>query len=372
METMRVSALPRGTAFVRYAKALAMAGRAGMHSAANIAEQWRDTPQVAMALRGGLNAATLGLVAKGAIDVGTTGDPNFASALAQFTYLSSEFVELLRPLAIIGRLAGARRVPFDVSFARQNSGASVSWVGANAPAPVSQLSLDLMTMGHAQISGIVAISKELALSMKPSAGQLFQTELLAAVAQFLDQQFISPGISAVAGVSPASITNGITPMQSSGSTATAIAADLTTLLTSLADADVGLVAPFWIMTQSDCVRLATKTTTTGARAFPDVTAKGGSVYGVPILASNSVPHSTSGGSIVVLLDAAQIDIGDEGLIGIDVSQEASVQMDSAPAGGAQQLVSLWQQNYIGYRVTAFRNWQRRRDEAVAVLDGCHF
>jgi hypothetical protein len=100
--------------------------------------------------------------------------------------------------------------------------------------------------------------------------------------------------------------------------------------------------------------------------------RGGELMGIPVLTSNSVPGSTSGGSVVVLVDAASVDVADEGLLAVDVTEEATLQMDSAPASGAQQGVSLWQSDLVGFRITAFRNWQRRHDAAVAYLDAVHW
>ena len=48
---------------------------------------------------------------------------------------------------------------------------------------------------------------------------------------------------------------------------------------------------------------------------------------------------------------------------IDASQEASLQMDSAPASPADATtvyVSLWQTNTVGLRAERFVNWKRRR------------
>ena len=64
------------------------------------------------------------------------------------------------------------------------------------------------------------------------------------------------------------------------------------------------------------------------------------------------------------MDASQIGIADEGLLTIDVSDEASVQMSDTPSAGAQQRGSLWQSRLVSYRLTCFRNWPRRRDEAA--------
>jgi hypothetical protein len=49
---------------------------------------------------------------------------------------------------------------------------------------------------------------------------------------------------------------------------------------------------------------------------------------------------------------------------LDVSREASVQMDSAPATPPTPLVSFWQQNLVGLRAERFINWKRAANDAV--------
>jgi hypothetical protein len=89
--------------------------------------------------------------------------------------------------------------------------------------------------------------------------------------------------------------------------------------------------------------------------------------GVPVICSNSVPGSVSGGQIIVALSAGDVDVA-RGGASVDVSERASVQMTDAPGTGAQSLVSLWQNNLTGLRLTVFANWAKRRTTACAYLD----
>jgi HK97 family phage major capsid protein len=94
---------------------------------------------------------------------------------------------------------------------------------------------------------------------------------------------------------------------------------------------------------------------------------GGTFFGIPVVTSNAVPIESDATTSIVLMDASQIFLADEGGITLDVSMEASLQMDGAPSAGATTLVSLWQNNMVGLRAERYINWQRRRDAAVAVL-----
>jgi hypothetical protein len=68
-------------------------------------------------------------------------------------------------------------------------------------------------------------------------------------------------------------------------------------------------------------------------------------------------------------------MADDGGVNIDVSREASVQMDSAPDNpptASTVLVSFWQNNLVGIRAERFINWRRRRDAAVAFIQGARY
>jgi HK97 family phage major capsid protein len=374
--TRAVSLTLRGMSFTRLAVAQAVAGRrGGLLAARDYARRWRDTPRVAElfdAMIQGFDPQTEfeQTVTRAAVGAGNV--TTWASALVQYQHVAAEFVDLLRPATLLGRLAGVRRVPFEITYPRLTGGATVGWTGAGAPAPVSELAFESAQLGLAKATGIVVVTTELARLARPAGEALVRSELLKAAAQFLDRQFIDPAVAAVSDTSPASVTHGVTPTQSSGSTATAIAADLGAMVATMADADVPFSAPFWIMRGSDAARLAAKRDTAGGPAFPDVRVNGGTLLGIPVLTTNGVPASLSGGSIVVLIDAAAVDVADEGMATIDTSSEAALQMQSAPSQGEQQAVSLWQSNMTALRVTAFANWRMRHAEAIAVLDNVHW
>jgi HK97 family phage major capsid protein len=375
--TRTVSSLPKGSAFIRYAAAKAFARKGDLIEASGFArERWgRTNPEIADVLFAEGMGARIDPVLrermrKAAVAAGTTTDASFASPLAQFDVMAAEFAALLRPMTIAGRMAGMRQVPFDISYPRQSSGVALTWVGEGLAAPATAVAYDSATLGHAKCAGVVAVSSELARLSKPSAETLLRNELLAGAVQFLDAQLIDPAVAAVSNVSPASITSGITPIVSSGSTATELAADFASMIASLADAEC-LTSPYWIMRNADAGKLACRRDAQGGLAFPSITPKGGTLLGIPVLTSNAVPASVSGGSIIALVDAAQIEYADENLLAVDASNTATLQLVDDPNNTAAAQVSLWQSDLVGFRLTAYRNWRRRRDEAVAVLDQVH-
>lgn len=362
--------LPKGTAFTRYCIALA-ATRGVRSDALDFARRWKDTtPEVFASIRD--NAADL--IQRTAVTAGTTTDSDWAEPLVIYQNMASEFIDLLRPETILGKMPSLRRVPFNISVAGKTQGSTVGWVGQGLPKPVSELKFNEVTLGAAKAAGIVVISEELAKFSSPAAENLIRQDLVETMAQFLDEQFINPAIVAVANVSPAAVTQGILSQRitSGGATVALVTADIKSLFDLFAAANLSPSGGVWVMRPAEAIALSLLRTSQDVFAFPTITAEGGTWFGYPVIVSNSVPHSASGGAIIAFIKQNEIFLADDGGVRIDVSNQASLQLDSAPSNGAQSLVSLWQNNLIGIRAERFINWQRRRDTAVAYIDAVNF
>lgn len=357
-----ISSLPKGTGFTRYAMALARS-RGSLPDAANIADrQWdwhKTTPDV-------------GTVLKAAVAAGTTSDASWAGPLVAYQTLAAEFIEALRPATIVGRLAGIRRVPFLARMPRVTSGSTAAWAGQAKPKPISRMSLDLVQLAPTKVAGIIVLSDEIVRFSTPSAVASVQRDMIAGISQFMDAQFIDPAVTAVADTNPASITNGITPRHSTGATVAAVTADVAAVFAVGIAANVSYQTGFWIMHPRTALALSMMRETGTEPDFPDITIKGGTFFGLPVIVSASVPINSSGQAIIVLIDASEIFLSDDGQVLLDVSRETSLQMVSDPATGAAQEVSLWQANMVGLRAERYVNYQRRRDAAVGVIDQITF
>ena len=360
--------LPKGTTFTRYAMALARS-KGNLMQAVEIAKQWGDsTPQVETIL-------------KAAVAAGTTTDTTWAKPLVEYENMASEFAELLRPATIIGRIPGLRRVPFNIKIPRQTGGSTVGWVGEGKPKPVSALAFDQVTLGMAKTAGIVVITDELARSSSPAAEEVVRQDLIDQTAQFLDRQFVDPTVTAVAGVSPASITNGVDAITASGTDADAFRADAKQLMAAYIAANMSLAGAVWIMTETQALSLALMLNPLGQQEFPGMTATGtGTLLGLPVIISENIPGQAAvtgppaipAGSRIILVKASEILLADDGQTMLDVSSEASLQMDSAPTdppAAATVFVSLWQMNMIGIRAERYINWGKRRAGAVQYITG---
>lgn len=347
--------LPKGTAFTRYAMALAVS-KGNLWQAEKLSAQWKDTPEV-------------GLVLRAAADAGTTSDTTWAAPLVQYQDMVGEFIELLRNATIIGRLNSVRRVPFNVRIPRQTSGSTGSFVGEGSPTPVRELAFDNVTLPWAKASAIIVITAELARLSQPSAEALVRTDLINGIAEFLDKRLVDPAYPGVANTSPASLTNGVTARQASGATLAAIDADVKYIMQQYVSANLGLSSGIWVMSPTLAITLSMLRTNQDTPAFPGMTLNGGTFYGLPAITSNSVaPSGSPGDQHLILINQNEVLLADDGQMMIDASMEASLQMDNAPSAGAQSLVSLWQNGLMGVKVDRWIYWTKRRSQAVQFID----
>lgn len=343
--------VPPGTAFTRYVMAK-IAGKGSDSDAIRFVEgnkQWMDqTPEVALAL-------------KAAVNPGTIAEPAWAAPLAVARPMANEFLELLRPETLIGKIPGLRRVPFNVSMPIQTGGGTYAWVGEGAPKPVGNLQFASATLGIAKSAGIIVISEELAKISSPSAESVVRNDMIKGMAQFLDTQFIDPTVAAVTNVSPASITNASVSIGSAGTSADNARTDIKALIASFVAANQSVANAVLVMSESNAFALSVALNPLGQPLYPGLTAKGGSILGITTVTSQ-VASTT-----VALVQPNEILFADDGGVNIDVSREASLEMNTTPTSpptASNVMVSLWQQNLIGLRAERFINWKRARLAAV--------
>ena len=341
------SNLPLGTAFTRVCIAIAR-GHGVNHDSLEIAKTFKDTPEVELYL-------------KTAVAAGSTSDPAWAGALATVANVTAEFIGLLRPATIIGKIPNLRQVPFNVSVPVQTAGGSYGWVGQGSPKPVTKLGFSSATISVTKAAGIIILTEELVRTSSPSAEAIVRADMIAGIAQFLDGQFIDPTVAAVANVNPGSITNGTTAIASGGDPLE----DLQALVAALTGANVPLAGVALIMSETNGFALGLMRDSAGNRVFSGVGASGGTMEGINVITSGVA------GTNVILFQPNWVLLADEGGVNVDVSREASVAMDTAPTG-ATALTSLWQNNLVGLRAERFINWQRGRLEAVKYVSGADY
>lgn len=311
-------------------------------------------------------------VTKAAVAVGTTSDAAWAKPLVNYTQMSEEFIEFLRPQTIVGQIPGLRRVPFNIQMPRQTSGGAAYWVGEGQAKPLTALAFDQVQLKWTKLATIAVISEELARFSQPSAETILRDQLAQAVIQQMDADFILPANAGTADVKPASITNGVTAIASTadaGSGEAGVRGDIKALFAPFIAANLSPKNGVWIMSATSALSLSLMVNNLGQPSFPSISMNGGTFWGMPVVISEAV------GNIVVLANANDILLADDGQVSIDASREASLQMDSAPdnpSSATTVLVSLWQRNLIAIRAERYVNWTKARPQSVQYLSGVNW
>lgn len=347
---VEVVELAKGTRFARVAMAVA-AGKGSISDTLEYAKRWNgQTPEVAKFIKHMYTRAVEG--------TSVVESPGWGGELVYANNIASEFIELLRPATILGRISGWRTVPFNVRVARQSGGSTVNWVGEGNVKPVSELEFDTVTLPYHKIAGIVVLTEELVRLSSPSAEETVRRDLVEQIARFIDAQLITPSVSAGAN-NPASLTNGVSSPAASGTDADALYLDLNTALATFDDVDLSTEGVVILMTPALARGIATLRNALGQFEFSGMSATGGTLLGFPVIVSSSVPSGT-----IIILKPSEIFLADDGRVSLDASNQATLDM----SGGSSPTFNLWQRNCIGIRAERWITWIKRRDESVAVID----
>lgn len=351
------SLVPKGIGFARAAIAL-MACKGNRYEATEQAKKhWPDM------------ASDLEVILKAEQLPGTTTGTTWAAPLiVTANRLTDEFLALLRPASIIGRVTGLRRVPFNVSVPAQTGGGTYQWVGENVPKPVSGLALSTVTLRWAKVAGIIPFTKEAMKFSNPSIEAIVRDDMVRGTAQYLDQQFIDPAVHESVNVSPASITDQIVNTAASGTTAALFRNDFKNILGKFITNNEDPTTAVILMSATVAMNLSSLMNALGQPEFPTISMQGGTYLGIPIIVSQAV------GNRIILVNPSEILIAQEDSVTIDISEEASVVMTTTPASSPQatSLVSFWQNNLIGLRVEQFITWKRAVTTAVEYISGASY
>jgi HK97 family phage prohead protease len=353
--------LAPGIAFAQYAKCMALS-----------AKMYRDPAHIAEQLYGPQSIVVGAL--KTAVGAGSNVSANWAANLVGAeTTVFADFVEYLRPRTIIGQfgangIPSLRDVPFRTALITQSAAGSGYWVGEGKAKPLTSMNFTRTTLVPLKVANICVLTDESIRDSSPKSDAIVRDELVMALTARLDQDFIDPSKTASAGVSPASITNGAHSIASTGTDEAAARLDIRGVFDVFDAADNPPEAAVLIMSPRVARGLAGLYTDLGQKVFPTMSVRGGTVDGTPVIVSRYVDNN------VILVNASDIYLGDEGGVSVDMSSEASLEMSDAPSHNsttptAAQLVSMFQTNSVAIRAERTINWARRRTASVAYLTG---
>lgn len=308
---------------------------------------------------------------KAAVPAATTTNSLWAGALVDPTNLPGEFIEFLRPATIIGRL-NLRSIPTNVRLIEQTQGGTGYWVGQGAPKPLTAFGYAPITLSPTKVAAIAVASEESLRFSTPSLDQLIRDGLRDALVERVDQDLLDPSQAGTANVQPASLTNGLTALASAGPSADNIRTDLANIVQAFRAAN--LRGPIvLVMPDSLAVAAAFMATSLGTPEFPELNADGGSIRGIRVITSQYMANVSGSGNMIAAIAEREVFMSDDGGVRVDASSEASLQMLDNPTNNsatatATQMVSMWQTNSVAFRGEWFINWQKRRTDAVVLMD----
>jgi HK97 family phage major capsid protein/HK97 family phage prohead protease len=364
-----------GVRFARMAQALARAKymqRGGFFQSpdeiAKADKRWMDsTPEVHLAL-------------KSAVAGGDSTTSGWASEWAYAQNIAAEFIEVLRPKTLLGKISGWRNVPFNIRVGGMSSGTTGYWVGEGVGINVSKGVSTSTTLGITKVGALSVITKELAMLSTPSAEMMIRNDLVSECQETADAALIDPNNGGSTNVKPASLTYGATARQASGTDYAAFKADWKAITSSFYAANISLSGAVVIMKEELAEALALMVTSLGNPQFPGLSATGGTLLGRPVFTTQIADTSGSPDfdNLLILLQPNEVFLADDGGATVEASDQVSVHMDDATTmkstatATSTSTVSMFQTESIAIKAVRHVNWTKARSQACQYIRSAQY
>ncbi|MEQ9464280.1 MAG: phage major capsid protein [Haliea sp.] len=272
-----------------------------------------------------------------------------------------DFFDQVFERSIFTQIDNLRRTDFNVWLSVAESGSTAYWTGESAPAPISKMALAFTELKYKKLIAIVVRSKEM---FKQAAGSnlnesVLFNDLIGTTALSIDTPALDPA-NAGDDERPASLTYGVIPV-SAGSDIGAGIAD------TISRFDGDLQAAHWISHPTTLAKIAMTRDAAGGYMFPDLSPRGGSLLGMPVVATRACPIDSDGGSLI-LVDPSGIAVAMEPGRLVDSSHTDISMVDETDSTGPV-MVNMFQTEGIALKSTTYANWSVQRAGSVAVLTG---
>ncbi|WP_271407641.1 phage major capsid protein [Pseudomonas sp. Q1-7] len=282
-------------------------------------------------------------------------DPDFRSA-------GRGFIELVQIRSLIGKINAIspfRYVPAHTRVLAQTERPAAYWTAEGAQKVATHTAFEQKSLESKKITGLLVLTKELLDGQGAAFESAVTNDLVNPIASLEGISFLDPSNGGIPNQSPASVTNGVTPVPSSGADAEAVRADIRALFAAF---EGSLETAVMVMHPETALSLSLMQAALGETGL---TVRGGDFFGVPVVTSDSVPVD-SNGAVVALIDPAGILLTDEG-VQIKHSSLSTIGISGGPDG--PQFLSLWQNNLTAALAERFLNWEVARAGSVAWLSG---
>jgi HK97 family phage major capsid protein len=264
--------------------------------------------------------------------------------------ISAAFADSLRAASVVGRLA-TTPTPFGI-FPFISARTRGAFVAERAVIPVSASSIEIVALDRLKIAALVVVTNE--LLNHSQAETILDRELRAGLVEGADFALLD-GAPGVAEERPASVLYGATAVDASGA---ATAEDFDGVLNDLLAAAAGANLATCAFVGSLSIALALSQLRKGdERAFPNLSALGGQIAGLPLLVSESAPAAQ-----LALIDGREVLLAQDAGVELSTSEHALIDQSSAPAGTTR--VSMFQTESTALRAVWRINWKLRRPFAA--------
>lgn len=266
-------------------------------------------------------------------------DPEVAKALAASTgsaggfvvpdNYSAELIEFLRPASVVRKMQ-ARTLPMpngNMTLPKITGGSSAGYIAENTNITATQPTFGQLKLSAKKLAALTPISNDLMRFASPAADEFVRNDLIAAIAQAEDSNFIR---GAMSGANPRGLrywapSDAVIAVNATVNLAN-VAADLSKLMLSLLNNNTRMIAPGWLMAPRSKVYLGDLRTTNGEKVYPEVEASN-MLRGYPIGVTTNIPINLAvtdtSESEIYFVDFADVVIGEVPTMTIDVSSEAA-------------------------------------------------
>jgi hypothetical protein len=326
----------------RYIWALARA-KGDLHLATQIAAENQMTDRIVNVLRAAVGSGTT-------LDAGSL-------ALIEARTMSAGFVDELRSLSFVQAIYNdCVRPGFQTSVNFATLGFSGGIISDGALKILSKMSIDEATGGKLAPKTVCVMgvfTDELLRVLSPGTLATLRAAMAGAVATALDQYAIGE------------LLDGVSVGASSGD----VAADVRTLLGTVNTKGVGR---FRFAMTPDVANQISTLKDGEQLAYPTVTPVGGTLAGIPITVTDTLPIESAGQVGMMLVEAGGIAAEIEQAPRFAVATAAALDVQDDATGSAANLVSLYMTNSVAIRAELFAAVRKIRPTSVAALADCDY
>lgn len=266
-------------------------------------------------------------------------DPEIAKALAAGAgsaggfvieeNLSAELIEFLRPASVVRKM-NAQTVPMpsgNLAIPKITGGSSAGYIAENTNITATQPSFGQVKLSAKKLAALTPISNDLIRFASISADNFVRNDLVAAIGQAEDSNFIR---GAMSGAGPRGLrywapADAVLAINATVNLAN-VANDLSRLMLSLLNNNTRMISPGWLMSPRTKVYLADLRTANGEKVYPEVELSN-TLRGYPIGVTTNIPINLAvtgtNESELYFVDFADVIIGEVPTMAIDVSSEAA-------------------------------------------------